>query len=82
MTAKPYVAPETSVSATVQLTLEIKVGDGWGGDCAMDQVYKQARDSAVGMIKEALRSGKESLQTRIKIVGTPSVSAVVVERKP
>lgn len=82
MTVKPYTPPATSVSATVQLTLEIKVGDGWGGDCDMDQVYKQARDSAVGMINEALRAGKESLQTRIKIVGTPLVSAVVVERRP
>jgi hypothetical protein len=78
---KPYTPPETGVTATVQLTLEIKVGDSWGGDCAMDQVYKQARDSAVGMINEALRAGKPALQTRIKIVGTPSISAVVVERK-
>lgn len=82
MSDKPYKTPETSVSATVQLTLEIKVGDGWGGDCALDQVYKQARESAVGMINEALRAGKPTLQDRIKIVGTPSIAAVVVERKP
>lgn len=81
MTSKPYVSPTTGVTATVQLTLEINVGDSWGGDCAMDQVYKQARDSAVGMINEALGASKERLQNRIKIVGTPSISAVVVERK-
>lgn len=80
--AKPYTPPETGVSATVQLTLEVQVSSSWGGDCSMDQVFKQARDEAVGAINTALNGARESLQNRIKIVGTPSIKAVAAERKP
>lgn len=83
MTAKPeYVPPETGVTAIVQLTLEVQVSSSWGGDCSMDQVFKQARDEAVGAINNALGEARQSLQNRIKIVGTPSVKAVAAERKP
>lgn len=83
MTSKPqYVPPETGVTATVQLTLEIKVGSGWGGDCSMDQVFKQARDEAVGAINNALSQARADLQNRIKIVDTPKIVAVAAERKP
>lgn len=81
-TSKPaYVPPETGVTATVQLTLEIKVNSSWGGDCSMDQVFKQARDEAVGAINNALGEARQSLQNRIKIVGTPSILAVAAERR-
>lgn len=79
--AKPYTPPDTGVTAIVQLTLEVQVSSSWGGDCSMDQVFKQARDEAVGSINAALGSAREGLQSRIKIVGTPSIKAVAAERK-
>ena len=76
-----YQAPETGCRAVVHLTLEITVSSGWGGDCSLDQVFKQAREEAVGKINTALAAGRETLRNEIKIVGTPLIQSVITERK-
>lgn len=75
-----------TASARVQLTLDIDVGGGgWGADCTVAQVHKQAADSATGLIHQLLdcyRQHKGRLDGRVSIVGTPKISAVIasVER--
>lgn len=79
--SETYKAPETGGRAVVQLTLEITVSSGWGGDCSLDQVFKQARDEAVGKINTALAAGRETLRNEIRIVGTPLIQSIIAERK-
>ena len=71
----------TTVSARVKLEIEI-VGDApWSGECSVDQVHKQAAESAVGFI-ENLIDKIPGVRQRVRIIGKPTVTAVIVERKP
>lgn len=67
------------VTAEVQVTLRIKVPDTWGGDCPTEQVFRQARDSAVSILNRALQSERD--QHRISIVATPEIKTIIGVRK-
>lgn len=75
-----------TASARVLVTLEINPGGGgWGADCTVAQVHKQAADGAIGLIHQLLdcyRQHKGRLEGSVSIVGTPKISAVIasVER--
>lgn len=63
-------------SAVVQLTLEVKLADKWGADCKIQQLFKQAKDSAT------LRVGKMIGQDpNIHIRGKAKVTAILVEEE-
>lgn len=71
-----------SAHAIVIVTLEVDVGAAWGGECSMDQVYKQGIEEAEGRIRnmiddEAKRRGRRG----VRIVGVPKATAVVSERE-
>ena len=38
---------KVSIRAKVKVTLEIEVPDAWGTDCALSQVYSQAKEKAL-----------------------------------
>lgn len=61
--------------ARVQVTLEVVVPDTWGSDCPMDQIWKQGRDSALGLIERGIP------RSLMQIVGTPKVTAMLVEEE-
>lgn len=65
-------ARNVSATARVQVTLEVTVGSTWDDDCQVGQIYKQAT-------VEALAALDKVLPGRIRIVGTPLVTAVAVE---
>lgn len=44
--------------ARVQITVEIDAGAGWGGECDLEQVYKQAKESALQTLSVALKPGE------------------------
>lgn len=75
--------PRVSVRAVVTLTVEIDVSDAWGGDCAMSQVSKQARESALQVLSNSQRTDMpaiaESAIRRIRVIGVPIVKAIAVE---
>lgn len=75
--------PRVSVRATVTLTVEIDVSDAWGGDCAMSQVSKQARESALQVLANSQRADMptvaEAAIRRMRVVGLPLVKAIAVE---
>lgn len=54
--------------ATVQVTVEVEASGCWGPECSMEQVIRQASESAVGQIRNAL--------TRYRIVGDPAVTTI------
>lgn len=61
--------------ARVQVTLDIVVPDVWGADCPMDQIWRQAKDSALNILSKGLGPGPTP------IVGEPKVTAVLVEEE-
>lgn len=63
----------TIATAKVTLTVEIQVSSTWGDDCAISQVYDQAEKAARGAIVNAIGS-------RVTIIGTPKVEAIMVTR--
>ena len=58
------------------MTIEISVHSSWGENCEISQVYKQAAEEALGIVKHAMT------EARFSIKGEPAVTAVLVERKP
>lgn len=64
-------------TAEVQLTLRVKVGSTWGGDCPAEQIFRQAREEAVNMINNALFRDREQLRHKIAIVGTPELKTII-----
>jgi len=65
-----------TAKATMQIMVEVFPSDTWGEDCKMDQVYQQGQDSAMGELREMM-----SKFPRIKIVGQPTMKAIVFESK-
>ncbi len=74
---------KTTTTAIVTLTIEIHhAGGSWGGDCPLSQVYKQAKDSALGAIQNLSNpQNAADLARRIRVVGEPTVKAVTVEQE-
>lgn len=73
--SKPKV--QTTTGAVVTLTLEISNVGSWGPDCDLAQVYGQAREAAVGRIRNAFRD--ERTARSIRIVGTPVIKAITTD---
>lgn len=85
------MSDRVSATARVQVTLEITPsGGGWGKDCQLDQVYKQAREEAMRELSFLLQAGKHGFVVKgsgcsitrhcnASVVGKPRVLAVVVE---
>lgn len=61
--------------ARVTVTIEINLTQPWGSDCRLDQVWKQARDQAFGIV-ERLRG-----HSMFRIVDEPQVVAVLIPEK-
>lgn len=81
------------VTAKVLVTLEVDVGH-WGGDCDTQQVFDQASEGAVNILRQVFtRASGEAIGIRIdpcypdrlgrnvRLVGNPKVTAVLVRKK-
>ncbi len=64
----------TNARARITVTLEIPVPDNWGGNCDINQVVGQAKDSALGKLRDLTRVGA-------RIIGEPVVTMVLVDAK-
>jgi hypothetical protein len=67
---------ELIVTARVRLTLDVVVSDTWTANVQLDQVEKQARESALC----ALGAAGSNITAGLSVVGTPEVTAVLVRR--
>jgi len=64
-----------NVRARVLVTLDLAVSDTWDPTVTADQVQKQAKESAIGIIRHGLVIGTpEAL-----IIGTPKVTMILVD---
>ena len=68
---------DSEIIGTAYVTLKVEItGLGaWGPDCRIDQVQKQAADSAIGYVRN------RDLDRRIRIIGNPEVTAVLARRR-
>jgi hypothetical protein len=69
--------------ARVQVTLEFLVTDTWGDDCKVDQVYKQAAESAIGQLRRGCLVSVASALARdgeARVIGDPKVTAILVNK--
>ncbi|VVN43896.1 hypothetical protein V0M98_17790 [Pseudomonas silesiensis] len=73
MTKRPTV--RTTTGATVTLTIEISNIGSWGPDCKIDQVYRQAREEAIGRINRAFKDD----QRGVRILGPVVVKAITTD---
>lgn len=59
--------------AKVRVVLEVDA-DRWGGDCQLDQLYKQAAESALATLRNALKQVHG-----VRIFGEPEVIGIITE---
>lgn len=71
---------KTRAVARVQVLVDISLDAEWGDDCKVDQIYKQAAEEALGVLRNAKR-GVTNLPLPLTIVGEPKVIMVLAERK-
>lgn len=78
---------ETEARAIVVVTLEIPIpGGGWGDNCTVGQVYKQARDTLDGLLRTTFFGNpgtgtKPTLPRETRIIGKPIVKQILAQRK-
>lgn len=61
--------------ARVTLLLEIDLDGSWSSDTKINQVHRQATDSALGQISKIIKEAKITC----RIIGTPQVNAIIVK---
>jgi len=71
--SKPHA--RTSTCAKVTLTVELTNLGSWGPDCTLDQVYRQAREAAIGRLDKVF---KDHIATT-RILGPVIVKAVTTD---
>jgi len=65
-----------SITAKVLVTIEVTCTDSWGAHCSLDQIERQAKESAIGMLSRQLHQDAR----RVRIVDAPKVSMIITER--
>ncbi|WP_155634460.1 hypothetical protein [Burkholderia stagnalis] len=66
---KPKIRTTTTARVTVQL--EVETGS-WGPECGLDQVYRQAAQSAEGKVRAAF--GAEASRMEVRAVSVDAVT--------
>ena len=74
---------KVSIYARVRITLDIPINQGWSSDCNLEQVYRQAKESAINELRLGLSiNGLINTLSRAKsngtIVGDPQVTTIII----
>ena len=67
----------TRARAVVQLTIEIQADGVWGGECPIDQVYRQAKESVLTQVTSVLTQRK----ILPRLIGEPIVRQIITEEE-
>lgn len=70
--------------ARVTVTIEIPSTQVWNSNCDVEQIYKQAREEIIGVLRGAvvidgLRGVPTPATISARIIGEPKVTAILVE---
>lgn len=74
------MSDKLSTMARVTLTVELALTSGWGPDCTMEQIHRQASDEAIGRLRN-LRTANGGFPN-IKIIGEPTIDMVTATVRP
>jgi hypothetical protein len=68
-------------TARVRITIEIGPDDTWGSDCTVEQIMKQAKESALGRLDKLMHGTlpRDRHPQEFRIVAAPEVTAVLVD---
>lgn len=71
------------IRARVRVTVEIDVSDAWGGDCALSQVHRQAKQSAIDRLTLTRGPGDTGLIRAfdVRFLDDMKVTAILVEEQ-
>ncbi len=67
---------QIKAKARVQMTVEVDAGAPWGAECTIEQMYKQAAESARTNLINALKPGEHG---RVHLVGEPKIIGIITE---
>lgn len=62
----------TNSRAIVNVNVEISISDNWMPTATVEQIHKQAKESALGKLRKIIG---------LKVVGTPEVTIIMVDQK-
>lgn len=65
----------TSTAAKVTLTIELTNLGSWSPDCTIDQVYRQAREAAIGRLNKVFKDHTSTT----RILGPVVVEAITTD---
>lgn len=63
-------------TSIVEVTLRIHPSDTWDENCKIDQIRKQAAESAINTLRQSLAGDLQ--RNKIQIIAEPKVTAVLV----
>lgn len=69
-----------TATARVRLVIDMPLSGSWGNDCTIDQVYKQARESALEYIRATKQSVPKGLPLGTVVLES-EVTAVFMAEK-
>lgn len=75
-------AIEYSATAKAVLTVEVPVRSSWGGNCDVEQIHKQAARDALEFIQNLRSPHGEPYSARLRVIGEPEITAVLVKKRP
>lgn len=72
------MSDRTQTRVRVRVLIEIDSdGGGWGGDCTLDQAWKQGEKSALDRLRRLINNANE--HRSIRLIGEPETVAVIVK---
>lgn len=63
-------------TATVTLTIEIRADGCWADNTSIEQVHKQAKESAINILNRNVNATEGS---KIRIIGTPRIVSIMTD---
>lgn len=72
---EPFTGLTSNSRARVEVTLELQITDNWNGQATVEQVHAQAKESALGKLRDLTSGG------RARVIGEPKVTMILVDAK-
>lgn len=66
------------IRARVRVILELDVSDCWNPDVKLDQVYRQASESAIRDLRKGLVIDNSSKVDYVRLCGEPKVEVIII----
>ncbi len=68
---------QSTATAKAIITVEVTGLGSWGYGCELSQIYDQASEEAIGVLRQAFERDRH----RFRIIGEPKVTAILISEK-